>query len=175
MARLRPALADAACAICFGIAAGAIGAAGAKVESVITGIGAARLITATAAGIGAILAGTVTARGIRDLRIGVGAGLAGAVALVAKVGIKAGLMAGLEAGSRVGIVLGAGIAAGIGIDWMIDHIGADEISRENIGFGMCLGGTAAILGAGFADIVPTIAASSLVGGIAAGILSLIRR
>jgi len=72
-----------------------------------------------------------------------------------------------------GVAVGAIVGAGIGIDWILNRREVNQIARDNIWFGVCIGSLAGIAAVSFTPL-STPPAISLVGGVAAGILSLIR-
>lgn len=144
MARLSPALVDAAYAASFGIAAGAGGVAEAS-----TGVRIAE-----AAGTAALVAGmAVAARSLVSVGLAVAAGRAAIMMPLAPAAV--------------------GAAMGLGGQWILDRRGED-IARRNIGWGMLIGGYTALVGREFMGVSPLITVA-LVGGCAAGVLSLIRR
>jgi hypothetical protein len=203
--RIKPALANAAYAACFGLAATGIAgvavAGGAAVAGAIAGAAAgAGAVAGAAAGVGAVEGalgagavglGTVLAAGAigKEAVAGaagaigaaavVGAGVAGIVAAVAKeAGVVAVTVAVTAAETVTAGVAGAAVVAGaMGIDWILNRREINQIARENITGGMCVGGITTMLASGASTIpfLTAIKVNSLVGGVAAGIFSLIRR
>ena len=154
MARLRPALANAVYAACFGIIAGA-GAGAVGIADLELTVGLAAVIAAQAATMG---------------RLG------GAAGIATLAGI-AGALGGIRLGGGIrGVAVG--VATGIGIDWILNRREVDEIARKNIENGMTVGAFVSMV-AVLTDTITTpltaIAVTSLFGGGLAGILSLIRR
>jgi hypothetical protein len=149
---VKPALVNAAYAASFGmiIGAAAVGTAGAVEEAVEA---------ALAVGIGTIAAGAAASGSVADVAVG----LAGAVAAGAgKVG--------------AGLAVGVGLASGIVMERILELRGFDPIAINNIGIGMLTGGAASAIAmvAVIASLPLTaIATVSVVGGVAAGILSLL--
>lgn len=86
---------------------------------------------------------------------------------------------GYRMGANAGLAIGAAGFAGEGINWILSRRGVNPIDRINIGAGMVVGGFGTFLCIRTqqiaANFLTNIASTSLAGGVAAGVLSLIRR
>jgi hypothetical protein len=189
MARLRPALANGASAVCLVLASeivsGASGAAlgsavGQRISEVLF-----KRITAVAAAVGSAGAGAVVAfnPGVREAKaLVIFGGLLAVVGAVIEVGISGAGTAGKVEQVAWAIVcngaaFGTGAAVGKGI---LNRSGGGEIARHHIGMGLYLAGMVMMIrlndpAGGTLPLLSLFSTSALVAGVTAGILSLIRR